>query len=605
MNAWKRLIAMLLAMSMVLALAACGSSSSSTESTSTSEEITAESTTEEAAAEDEVLIEDASAVTLGGTLTSYYTEFYGEYDPSAYTNRCYISFYYDMLWSINWSSDSGYSYTSTYLDATQLTAGLAASWEIAEDYTSITVTLRDDVYFQDKVAAGFAEEYDIYGARQLVASDVKWSYDRLLGLDGTELVELDQTSWTSQLSMLESVEVIDDLTVVFHFNTDTALSVENFMCVRVNIAGPEWDELTDDQKTDWHYACGTGPFILTEYITDNSMTFIKNPNYWGTDENGVQLPYLDTVELIHVTDSATRLASFLSGELDCIPVSGSGIIGADEISQVANTMSADDFYTVTVYGSPMSIGLKQGVSEALDNLTVRTAMQYAIDLEAISTFMGYEYDADAEVTSMISGVFRSTTAWSSVTSWSDELIESYTTYDPDKAKELLAEAGYADGFEFDVTIFSYLSTELFQLVGEYLSKVGITMNLTVGITPQDMTAVGADATDVNSVFYTTALTALTNLQNSVSSTGALNYVHQQDDEVDALIESVVSAGDTETQIAAANELDETYMSQHYILLITYSEPSSSLYRSNVHGINNCNLYVNYLWGYIYARTWVD
>ncbi len=80
--------------------------------------------------------------------------------------------------------------------------------------------------------------------------------------------------------------------------TPSEVSLSEFIIAQVNITGPEWDTLTDDQKLDWHYACGTGPYILTEYVADNHYTFAKNENYYDYDERYPEnkLPYLDTIK---------------------------------------------------------------------------------------------------------------------------------------------------------------------------------------------------------------------------------------------------------------------------------------------------------------------
>ncbi|MCR5784452.1 MAG: hypothetical protein K6G40_02255, partial [Eubacterium sp.] len=301
----KQLVAIILSSAMVMSLAACGTSETETES---SDATSAEAT--------ETVSTDADEGTpvLGGSVTLRYTEFYGEYDPGACNNRACNTFMYDMLWNLDWETDPDeFTFAGTYLSSDYLTGQVAESWEVADDYTSIMVHLRDDVYFQDKVAAGFDEEYDIYKGRQLVADDVKFSYARLIGIDGYEQVELDQTNWSNDLAMLESIEVVDDQTLIFYLNTNTQVGVNSFMCARVQLAGPEWDELTSEQKVDWQYASGTGPFILQNYVTDNTMTFVKNPNYWQTDSDGVQLPYLDEVNLVYFADAETTMASFISG----------------------------------------------------------------------------------------------------------------------------------------------------------------------------------------------------------------------------------------------------------------------------------------------------
>ena len=619
----KRTIALALAAGLAMSLAACGSSSSedtededssTAESAEAADEEEAEETEEDASATEEEISEEAETEEeeessdeddgdpiYGGTLTMLNTEFSNtSFDPAG--DAVYVYYFCDMLWNIDWYADRDeVDYTNNYIDIDHISGQLAESWEIADDYSSMTVYLRDDVYFQDKSEAGLDDEYDIYDGRQLVASDVKWSYDRLLGLDGTDMVEIDSIDWETNLSMLESVEVVDDFTVVFNFNTTDELSVENFMCSFVNIAGPEWDELTEDQQSDWHYASGTGPFILTDYILDNSMTFTRNDNYWGTDEDGNQLPYLDEVVLIYVSDSTTRLSSFISGEIDIMAIQSS-IFDSDEITQLEESLDEDEYDSYSRYTAPYAIGLKQGNNpvEALTSGTVREAMQYALDIEAISEYMGYSY-SDDEASSKLSGVFGTGTAWCDVDNWGEDLISSYTTYDSDYAMELLEEAGYADGFEFDVTIFSSLSTDPFTLAAEYLADVGITLNLTVGTSPADMTSVGTDEDSSGSAFYNLSMTKVTNLSTSVLGTS--DFIHADNEEIENLALEVLNATTLDEQIAAAKELDVAYMSEHYLLYLTYNEENEYFARSYVKGYSGeCR---NEVMGFVAARLWLD
>ena len=134
------------------------------------------------------------------------------------------------------------------LSVDQLKGSLAESWEVSDDFTTMTVKLRQGVNFADKTAVGIDAKYDIYGGRALTAADVKYSYDRVLGLDGVEKVVMDQTDWAGSLYMVDSVEAPDDQTVIFHFNTNNEVQVNNFMITVLNICGPEWDQLTDEQK---------------------------------------------------------------------------------------------------------------------------------------------------------------------------------------------------------------------------------------------------------------------------------------------------------------------------------------------------------------------
>lgn len=515
----------------------------------------------------------------------------------------YVSFFTDMLWNIDWEMDRNkFNYSSAYIDVNYLSGQLASEWTIADDLKSMTVKLRDNVFFQDKTAAGLDAKYDIYKGRQLKASDVVYTYARLLGLDGVTPQALEMTNWPGTLSMVESVVALDDLTVKFTFKTNDQLSIDGFMCAFVSICGPEWDALTPEQKSDWHYAAGTGPFILTDYSGDNSMTFSRNPKYFAKDAAGNQLPYLDQVQLVYMTDTATVLSSFLSGDMHAI-VANSEILKKDQADQLRASLKADEYKAYSYYGKPIGVGFKQGTNPvpALANIKVREAMQYAIDVKAISEYFGYAYDS---VDQMICGVFANGTAWNNLDGWGPDLLASYTTYDVEKAKKMLADAGYADGFSFDVTLFQMMPIEAFQLAAEYLAKVGITMNVNVVPTPNEMTAIGGDAKNPGSMFASYGIDNMQFFSMAIPYDGPMNSIKQNEAEIDVLAQAVLKSTNADEQIAAAQALDQAFMAQHYLMMVTYSEQATNWYSSSVKGLTGERPSQNYYFGYMYARAWL-
>ncbi len=596
----KQLAALGLAVVTAFSMAACGGAASSSGSASGSTGASGNSNIKAASTNSKAPTETGDPVE-GGSLTTYWSEFYNEFDPSVNDNRNFVTFYTDALWNVD--PDQFSSYTSSYLDVDHIKGQIAKDWEVSDDYKTLTVTIRDDVYFQDKTSVGIDKEYDVYGGRKMTASDVKYTYDRLLGLDGVTQVTMDQTSWPQKLSMLDSVEAPDDTTVVFHFNTDNELAVDNFMTNIVSICGPEWDELSDDQKTDWHYAAGTGPFILTDYVNDNTMTFTKNPNYWDTDADGNQLPYLDEIKLVHMTDTATMLSSFISGEIDIL-AANNVLIDRDQAQQLASSVDADSYYTVSYTGDSPAVALKLGNNpvEALNNQEVREAMQYAIDLNAISEYQGYSYGDDVGSKSI--SFFRYGLPMSDVSDWDEEVLDSYTTYDPDKAKELLEDAGYGDGFEFDVYLFQAQPIDSFKLAAEYLSQVGITMNINVVTSPPEMTSHGQDADDPASIYGSVGTDKMDSITAVMRSDGIMNNVHQKNDEIDELCDKYAASTTMDEEIANAKALDKAYMAQHYNLMVSYGQQWDCYYNSRVHGLEGALTTSNYWAGFMFARTWV-
>ena len=601
-----RLASLLLALAMIFSLAACGGSSSG--GTAAGEPAEEAAPVEEAAPAEEAAnaaepapAGDDDVPKPGGILNIYWTEFYNEYDPSVNDNRNFVTFYTDMLWNVDWYGDrSDYNYTSTYLDDTLIAGQIAESWEVADDYSSLTVKIRDDVTFQDKTSVGIDPQYDVYGGRGVTASDIKYTYDRIMGFEGMEPVRMDQTDWATKLAMLDSVEVVDDYTVKFNFNTANALALSNFMSAMVSICGPEWDELSQEQKSDWHYAAGTGPFILKDYVNDNTMTYVKNPGYWDTDKDGNPLPYLDEVRLVHMTDSSTMLSSFISGEIDILAAAYI-LIDLDQ----ASTIPADMYYSYRYVGDSPAVAIKIGTNPvpALDNVRVREALQYAIPLEEISAYKGYVYGDDVKEKAI--SLFLPSLPLCDMSDWPEELIASYTTYDPDLAKQILEEEGYGDGFEFDVYLYQAMPIDSFQLAAEYLAKIGVTMNITVCATPPEMSAHGSASDDPASMYGNTGTDMLSSVPFFYRSDGFMNNSHQHDEEVDALVDQFVAATSLEEQIEAAKALDVAYMSGHYLLLVSYGQQWNCYYNNRVHGFHGEMYSKNYWAGFMFARAWVS
>jgi peptide/nickel transport system substrate-binding protein len=593
MQEMKKLVALVLALAMVLSLASCGSGSSSSGDTT-------EAATDNTAAVAETGGDSAEAVNTssedetpvsGGSMTVYCQEFYNNYDPSLADNRNY-ALWYERLWSPDWdSSREDYDWSSEYITMDYMTGQLAESWEVADDYSSMTVTLVSGVKFQTLDA-----QYDYYGGRELTASDVAWSYDRLLGLDGVAQCEAEQ-DWSTKLSMLESCEVVDDQTIIFHFNTQSEPAINDFIIAGVNIAGPEWDTLTADQQSDWHYACGTGPFMVTDYVADSYMTFAKNPDYYMVDADGTQLPYLDEVTMVVIPDTSNVVAQFISGSLDYIGW-GNDVINSSEKQQIRDSLSADAFTEYSYTTNPCGIFLKQ-CYEPFQDINVRIAIQKAIDMETVTT-QYYGLDADAL---QLFGIFSQSTDWSSVSTWDDELLDTYS-YDPEAAKQLLADAGYPDGFEFTIVLFSQQDVDLYTLAAEMLKEVGIIMNIETVSTPPEMQAVGLDSTDVRCIAGTCCLYALSGGIDNYASFGNNNNGAINDPTLDEMALAIQNATTMEEQVAAAQAEDLYVGQQHYTIQLGPCEIVSSFVSSRVHGLNGERIFKNWNDTTVLTHLWV-
>lgn len=592
----KKLLSLLLALSMVVSLAACGSGDGPVDTSApNSSTPPAAQPTDQQPASPAATPTTAGDPVSGGSMTLFCQEFYNNYDPSMADNRNY-AIWYERLWSPDWnSSRSDYDWSSEYITMEFMAGQIAESWDIADDFSSMTVHLRSDVHFQTK--DGDMAQYDIYGGRQLVASDVAWSYNRLLGLDGAAKCEAEQ-DWSSKLNMLESVEVVDDLTVIFHFNMNSEPAINDFIIAGVNIAGPEWDELTPEQKSDWHYACGTGPFEIIDYVPNSYMTFQKNTDYYMKDEAGNQLPYLDEVTMVVITDTANIVAQFLSGSLDYVGW-GNDVLNASEKQQIRDSLDASAFTEYSYTTNPCGIFLKQ-CYEPLKDIRVRQAIQKAINLEEVTT---QYYGQDISELKYF-GIWSQTTDWSSVPEWSDELLEEYS-YDPDAAKALLADAGYPDGFELTVLLFAMMDVDLYTLIGEYLKEVGITLKIETVSVPPEMQAVGMDRNDNRCIPGTTCLYNISGGVQNYASWGNNNNGALEDDTLDALITDLQNATTIADQIKAAKAEDLYVAQQHYTIQCGPCEIVSAFVSGRVQGLSGERIFKNWNDTTVLTHLWVS
>lgn len=593
----RKLIPLLLAVTMLLSLAACAGETASPEASNPVE--TEQTSTEPG--EGTSLGDGASDIpaesgdpATGGSITVYWQEFYNNYDPSLADNRNY-ALWYERLWSPDWDmSREEYDWSSEYVTMEHMTGQIADSWSFDADAKTLTVTLRQDVYFQTK--DGELASYDIYGGRQLLAEDVAWSYRRLLGIDGAGKVEAEQ-NYSSKIGMLESVEVVDDFTVAFHFNTGSEAALSEFMIAGINIAGAEWDTLTAEQKSDWRYACGTGPFEITEFAADSYMTLSKNTDYYMYDDADNQLPYLDEVTLVMITDSSNAVAQFTSGSLDILGW-GNDVISVSEKAVLRAAMSEDKYVEYTYVTNPAGLFLKTSI-EPFQDVNVRIALQKAVDTKTITT----EYYGLEENAFELFGIWSQSTAWSSVGSWSDELKETYA-YDPEAAKALLTEAGYPDGFEFTIVLFSAMDVDLYTLAAEYMSQVGVTMKIETVSTPPEMQAVGMSATDMRSIPGTVGLYNLSGGIQNYASYGNNNNGAINDPALDSLVEALSGAETMEEQLAAALAEDLYVAEMHYTLQFGPAERVNSYTSGRIGGYSGERLWKNWNVTSVLTRIWV-
>jgi len=211
---------------------------------------------------------------------------------------------------------------------------------------------------------------------------------------------------------------------------------------------------------NWRNSVGTGPFMLTDFVSNGSATLVRNPDYWQKDPvgpgKGNQLPYLDGVKILIIPDTATRLSAMRTAKVNGL---GAEYVDAWPIIQENPSIK----YKPYIYDSCMTIAMRTDKKELpFSDIRVRQALFLATDFNKIKNDY---YKGQAEI--LVWPIIY-TREYASAYVPMDKLpanVRELYSYNPTKAKELLTAAGYPTGFK--TTIITY-NTESYV---EYLSMI--------------------------------------------------------------------------------------------------------------------------------------
>lgn len=352
-------------------------------------------------------------------------------NPHLYAGEMYAqSMLYDTLVSI---TDDGYE------------GCLAESWEISEDGKIYTFHIRDGVYFSDGTLCD--------------ANAILANFNAIIE-------NKERHTWLEMMNLLVGVSAPDDSTFVIELSEAYYPMLTELGCIRPFAMISPACMIDGSTKDGVNGYIGTGPYVLTDFVTDEYAIFERNENYWG------EAPAIEKITVKVIPDNQTRIMALESGEIDLI--FGKNMLDADAISQYMDS----DKFTVSL-SDPTSTRhiVLNTTHEILGDLAVRQALQHATDRQAISdgVFYGLEQPAD--------------TLYAESVPYCDVGLEPYE-YDADLAASILDEAGWTMGgdgirekngtkLELDLLYNSDSVTE--KTIAEYLQseylKLGISLNI--------------------------------------------------------------------------------------------------------------------------------
>lgn len=296
--------------------------------------------------------------------------------------------------------------------------------------------------------------------RELTSADVKYSIERQSGMYGEGQF---QHKYYFD-GKLESIETPDKYTVIFKTKEAYAPFIRYIAAPWTSIVAKEVVDANKDLK---RVAIGTGPFIFKEWVQGSHITLEKNPNYFRKGR-----PYLDGISWKIIGDPNAALAAYLAGNLDTLGPYYFQLQTVQEKSPdtIIGVLPGSHAFTLR---TPPWIEGKQPLQPPFDNKKVRQAIGMAINKEELLKLAWGGY-GKAEV-----GPVASSMALYALGP------KDQIKYDPEKAKQYLAEAGYPNGFTTELMTWNqdYISKPA-QVLKDQLAKVGITVNLKLLEQPQ-------------------------------------------------------------------------------------------------------------------------
>ncbi|NDG40871.1 MAG: ABC transporter substrate-binding protein [Betaproteobacteria bacterium] len=327
---------------------------------------------------------------------------------------------------------------------------LAESWRWAEPL-KLDVKLRKGVMFPEKKG--------VMASRELVADDVVGTYQLLVASP-----KAIKTYWEH----IDKVEALDRYTVRYTFNHFNAEWSMRSGYGHYGHVQPK--EVVAAGAGNWKNHNGTGPFMLTDYVGGNSVSYARNPVYWdkeSIDGHAHKLPFIDRLVVRTIKDTSAQLTALRTAKLDIMElVSWTAV---DELRSSAPALK----WSQWVEGSGSYLSLRMD-TKPFDDIRVRRALNIAIDKAAI---VKSYYGGHAELFAY--PMHPDWTGYYEPLAAMPDGVRELFTYDPAKAKKLLAEAGLSNGFSFKVQVCSCNSDQidLLQLISAYLEKIGVRIQI--------------------------------------------------------------------------------------------------------------------------------
>lgn len=442
---------------------------------------------------------------------------------------------------------------------------IARSWEISDDGLEYRFHLRQDVLFH--------RDPLLEPGRKVKAADFVYSFLRILdektASPGSWIF---QSIHRNQNNQPDGFSAPDDSTLIIrlHYAFPPLLGI-----LGSTYASVVPKEVVEHYGKDFRkHPIGTGPFIFHAWYERTALVLHRNPNYFETDHEGIRLPYLDAVQVSFINDKQTAFLEFLKGKLDFI--SGLDASYKDDLLTTTGTlkpkyrekfrMETAPYLNTEYLGILADTTLPVMKGNPLSDIRIRQAINYGFDRVKMIRYL-----RNGMATPGTGGMIPP-----GIPGFDSILVKGYD-YQPEKARKLLAEAGYPQGK--GLPVISMSTTHAYQDLCEFmqgqLSEIGIKINLEINQAAQHRQMV---AKQQLAFFrgswigdYADGENYLALFKSENKAPSGPNYTHFENGDFDQLYRNAMQETDDKKRAALYCAMDSIVMLKSPVIVLYYDK----------------------------------
>ncbi len=469
----------------------------------------------------------------GGTVNILQVADITSFDPAVNSGLATVTYTNDFLVQADWAKGPAGTGANEMLYSAglieQFTGAVAESWEIPGIGTFIFKIRRGVRYALDPAS----EASRLMNGRELTAEDVVFSVKRMVA-SPISYFNIFEPAMSKNLT----IEKTGPWEVTIKTPVDPWWAYITFIGgFGQFLQAPEVVQKYGS-LADWRNSVGTGAYTLKDFVPGSAATLARNPNYWDKNPigpgKGDQLPYLDAVRLLIIIDPSTRLAALRTAKIDW-----ASAIGPDDARSLK--LTTPDLKSLNYKGgaeSTLVFAMRTDKTELpFKDKRVRQALMMATDYQTIKTSL---FRGEADVLAWPFVQHKAVDAAFIPLEQLPEPAQTLYKYNPTKAKQLLAEAGYPNGFKTKVIVQNLSATvDLVSVIKDQWSKVGVDLEIQPKETGNYNTL--ANARSFDEMIFRQSYGGLVNMGTwqNFRGTGAANGSYVDDPTVEAAFQEVM------------------------------------------------------------------